>query len=214
MASIKAILGVRSTTTNDLCINEIGYPTLASFVKQQQKNFFNRIIENRRDNEDDPLMYVMGIVQRRNTPAWKYIRQILDNDNSILKDIEKTKERIIATDSSKYITYLYHNPDLSVPEMYKQYIVPEYQRIVYSRFRLSSHNLKIETGRWSRIQRENRTCACTHGGVQDEEHVIMCCTKLNELRARYPNTNFNIPSFHTDNIQAAQFVYQATKCYQ
>ena len=108
---------------------------------------------------------------------------------------------------------MYHNPNLSMPDMYKQYIMPEYQRVVYTRFRLSSHNLKIETRRWSRIQREHRTCTCTHGGVQDEEHVIMHCTKLNELRIRYKNNDFNIPNFHRDNIEAAIFIFEATKCF-
>ena len=70
--------------------------------------------------EDNPLMYVIGIVQRRNTPAWKYIKQILDNDDNTIKDIEKTKERITAAQSSKYITYLYHNPNHSVPDMYSE----------------------------------------------------------------------------------------------
>ena len=50
---------------------------------------------------------------------------------------------------------------------------------------MSSHNLKIETGRWGRIDRENRTCSCTTGGVQDELHVLFNCDLTANIRERY-----------------------------
>ncbi len=62
--------------------------------------------------------------------------------------------------------------------------LPEYQRMVYTRFRLSVHNLRIETGRWSRVPREARVCDCAHGGIQDELHVIKYCSKLHQLRQK------------------------------
>ena len=53
---------------------------------------------------------------------------------------------------------------------------------------LSSHNLKIETGRWSRIPRENRLCEC--GEVQDELHITLLCPKTNAMREKYDIGNF------------------------
>ena len=38
---------------------------------------------------------------------------------------------------------------------------------------LSSHKLKVEIGRWSRIPRENRLCKCNLG-IQDEYHIFTC----------------------------------------
>lgn len=44
---------------------------------------------------------------------------------------------------------------------------------------LLSHLLKVETGQWSRIPRENRVCKCG-AGVQNENHVIVCPLVENE----------------------------------
>ena len=45
------------------------------------------------------------------------------------------------------------------------------------RFRLGSHLLPIETGRWARISREDRLCtAC--GVLGDEHHAIYQCPEV------------------------------------
>ena len=53
-----------------------------------------------------------------------------------------------------------------------------------SRFRLSSHNLYIETGRWQRpkIPPEDRICPSCKNGVEDEIHVFVQCQRYNDLR--------------------------------
>ena len=43
------------------------------------------------------------------------------------------------------------NPKSESPDIYKSKSIPEYLRITFTRCRLSSHRLKIETRRWSRI---------------------------------------------------------------
>ena len=55
---------------------------------------------------------------------------------------------------------------------------------MFTRFRLSSHHLKIETGRWARIEVERRVCDCGRG-IQDELHVLLKCAKTEELRVRF-----------------------------
>jgi hypothetical protein len=65
--------------------------------------------------------------------------------------------------------------------------INERKRIVFTRFSLSSHHLKIETGRWSRIVREERLCEC--GEIQDENHIIFDCPKTNDIRERYNVNN-------------------------
>ena len=83
----------------------------------------------------------------------------------------------------RYITYLEINPELSVFPLYSKQI-PEYARISATRLRLSSHNLRIETGRWARIQREDRLCSC--GNLQTEEHVLLYCERTAALRSELP----------------------------
>ena len=53
-------------------------------------------------------------------------------------------------------------------------------RVELSRFRLSSHGLLVEKGRWSRVPRDERLCVC--GVVQDERHVIEECMLTEHLR--------------------------------
>ena len=56
-----------------------------------------------------------------------------------------------------------------------------------SRFRLSSHNLYIETGRWQRpkIPPEDRICPSCINGVEDEIHVFVQCQRYNDLRVPF-----------------------------
>ena len=74
--------------------------------------------------------------------------------------------------------------------------IDESKRIMFTRFRLSSHDMKMETGRWARIEREkmetgrwariereNRLCDC--GEIQDEYHVLFNCIKTDDTRSKY-----------------------------
>ena len=41
---LKLLLGVRRTTSNDICYTELGYPPLQDLVKSRQRKFFSRNI--------------------------------------------------------------------------------------------------------------------------------------------------------------------------
>lgn len=64
----------------------------------------------------------------------------------------------------------------------------EAYRVAYSQFRLSGHQLVIETGRSNRRGRgrlpvEDRLCAC--GSAQKELHVVDSCPLTANVRASY-----------------------------
>ena len=46
-----------------------------------------------------------------------------------------------------------------------------------TKFRLGSHNLAIETGRWCRRKREDRLCN-TCNLLGDENHAVFSCSKI------------------------------------
>lgn len=55
-----------------------------------------------------------------------------------------------------------------------------------SRFRLSSHQLEIETGRYIGLNREERLCRkCNMRMVEDEYHFLIVCPHYNDLRRKY-----------------------------
>ena len=59
-------------------------------------------------------------------------------------------------------------------------------RQLLARFRLSSHNLEIETGRYNRIDRDSRYCKlCNQNRIENEYHFLLCCPKYIEIRRKY-----------------------------
>ncbi len=51
--------------------------------------------------------------------------------------------------------------------------------------------LKIETGRWARITREERLCPCGDVYIQSESHILIHCEYTRNLRERYTDLNFD-----------------------
>lgn len=94
--------------------------------------------------------------------------------------------RSLGDKSSKVKTYLSMNPDLCVHSIYqtKNEYIPDYKRINFTRFRVSAHRLRIESGRWSRTPREQRLCTCGLD-IQDEAHVVFYCPLTKHIRDKY-----------------------------
>ena len=61
----------------------------------------------------------------------------------------------------------------------------EHKPIESTSYCLLSHNLKVETGRWGSIERENRLWSCSISGIQDEFHVLFQCALTRDLRQKY-----------------------------
>ena len=59
----------------------------------------------------------------------------------------------------------------------------DYHRFIITRWRLSNHDLKIETGRYTRpiTPREERFCTMC-GVIEDEYHAVFICPRYEELR--------------------------------
>ena len=184
MGAIKTLLGVRKTTPNDLCLVETGYPSLKGFVKDKQVKFFSKLIESHRGYDEDPFWRVWSMCRAANTPCTRYVTKLLEQDNHNLKlrDIEDVKRKVMNSEGSKFVTYKEMNPSLSVHSVYNSDVF-ENQRISFSKFRLSSHDLLIEKGRWSRSPRDRRLCSC--GSVQTELHVISECPRTESIRLNY-----------------------------
>ena len=74
----------------------------------------------------------------------------------------------------KYWIYVQLNPDL-VKSPFLNRI--DYTGKCITKFRVGSHNLKIETGRWNRTVGNDRLCTkCNEMG--DEYHIIYNCSEI------------------------------------
>ena len=78
-------------------------------------------------------------------------------------------------------------------------------RITFTRFRTSSHRLRIETGRWCRTPREKRLCQCGEG-VQTEEHIIMHCPRTEVIKQKYGQIITSFQTFTNEEKTRSQLL--------
>lgn len=158
--------------------------------------------------------------RKANTPGYRVVVQAMQYD--ITADPLDKIRRIIrenTEEATKYNTYRTQlNPNLTQHPMYTtETYVPDYKRQALTRLRLMSHNLKIETGRWSRTPAEMRLCECGENAVQSEEHLLLRCPMSNGCRERYAILNFSSLSTLMDvpnNLEKlCEYVYDVMRVY-
>ncbi len=60
------------------------------------------------------------------------------------------------------------------------------QQRAVQRLRLRSHSLPVETGRFAKIDRQDRCCTfCDSGAVGDKKHLLMECPATDVVRQRF-----------------------------
>lgn len=197
MNTIKCILNVRPKVANTVSLIEIGMPTLKAFIRnKQQKTYYKLINDNSRIESEDPFIFAYKLgLQYRNIHA-TYIQQLAnDNTNILHNDLIAMRNEIRDSNRTKFLTYLQINPELKSPDVYncRSNIFNELQRTEFTRLRTSSHDLRIEIGRWDRpiTPRENRLCTCDNTSIQDEWHVIQNCLYTAHIRSEFSDINFN-----------------------
>ena len=158
------------------------------------------------------------IARNANAPSATFMARSAEYNlpSRLIEIIEQVRTQDLGTKFGNYRERL--NPDLSVHGMYssRRYI-PDCLRTSFSRVRLMSHSLKVETGRWSRTPREQRLCdRCDAGAVQDEEHALITCSFTQHLRRRHQNLNFtsmNALLEEEENLRdLAEYVHSVAQC--
>ena len=88
-------------------------------------------------------------------------------------------------ESPKCIIYKYL-PDTFFLQYYLRKSLPDSFTRVIAKFRMSSHNLLIEKGRYTNVPRDQRICLnCNSNDIEDEYHFIFMCPKYSDLRSRF-----------------------------
>ena len=91
LKAIKALLGVRITTSNSLCLVESGFKPLNGLVKERQKKFFTKMTTLCADIQDDPFMHSMKITEDLNNSMWRYIDNTIRGDNFVDSELQELK---------------------------------------------------------------------------------------------------------------------------
>ena len=182
VSSIKALLGVRETTRTDTVLLEIGMPPVKHLVQKMGKSFAKKNLVSSEFNKT-PLHKIYKMCEEKQTNVYKFIKKLLDTPDD--GGIEILKQKFTRERGTKAATYKQINLLLKVNQVYEKDIyIDERKRIMFTRFRLSSHDMKIEGGKWARIDRENRLCDCDEI-IQDEYHVLFNCIKTDDIRSKY-----------------------------
>ena len=145
---IKCLLGVRSTTPTSLCLVEIGLNDCYHEIIKKRKNFL--ISKLNSINQEEPFHIVFDLCKRGNTVGYRILSRCLEGGIEGLS-LEQLKYQIRnkPDSASKFVTYRSKcNLGLEMHNIYSKTVyIPDYLRISFTRLRLMSHNLKIETGR-------------------------------------------------------------------
>ena len=189
---VKCLLGVRSTTPSSLCLVELDLNTCQNEILKKRKSILRSRFLN--IDDDQPFHFVYALCRRENTPCFRSLSRCLGGEmEGLTTDLLKQQINDKPQNASKFVTYRSKlNVGLDVHEIFKKCVyVPDYLRISFTKLRLMSHNLKIETGRWSRLPRESRVCNCNNLVVQDECHVLLDCSLSQHLRETYSQLDFS-----------------------
>ena len=102
-----------------------------------------------------------------------------------------------------YHDYILLNKDLQPPHYYKLRCLSEHDRIIMTKYRSGSHNLAIQTGRQSGVERNERLCRC--GQIQTLPHIILHCDLTKSVRRiTYPKDLYTF--FNNDPSESAKYL--------
>ena len=187
---IKATLQVRNSTPNEIVLIETGLLPIKAIIYRRQLKFFRRFI-NGLDQESSRF----DTMKKLNENPPSYLKHYYDLDrkygseadisNEFLRNLQTLVKTHAQTEGkTKFKTYLQINPRLEQSPFLNSHSTSV---IDITKFRLGSHLLPIETGRWSRTERKDRLCRLC-GVVGDEEHVLFFCSMVNRNNLCIPNT--------------------------
>ena len=112
-----------------------------------------------------------------------------------------------------------HINSLFVNNAYLDNIKEKYIRVALSKFRLGSHNLMIERGRWRKLELVDRQCF-NCGQLDDELHAITACKLFKNLRTKYlPKWLYTRPSMYKliiymDNVKGNELKNFGIFCHK
>ncbi len=80
---VKALLGVRKSTPKDICLTELGLPTVSGRIRATQKRFYTRLITDRSGMRDDPFFHVWTLCKETKTKGYRCIKALLDGPDPL-----------------------------------------------------------------------------------------------------------------------------------
>ena len=176
--ALKSIMCVKKGTTIDLVYHELRRPSITATIKDRQFNFFKKLSEI----PDDEAIVKIIIRLCRGSRMIRYYDSL--NGKNAESDVAE-RERTITESQASMCMYYRELGLMKKADIYSSMLY-DYYRIILSRWRLSNHNLKIETGRYTRPYTERKDRVCTMcRSIEDEQHVVFTCPRYDEIRTHH-----------------------------
>lgn len=206
---LRRVLGVKKSTNLAALYGELGRVPLSVFRKIIMIKYWVKVIS--RDNSTLTKRIYLTLKddtesgRNYNGKNWAFqIKSILQQHGlgyiwTQQFDIEipynTIKQRIFdmyhqkwysdINNSSRLQAYCSYKHDFKL-EKYLSVVMENKFKIALSRFRTSSHNLMVETGRYNNTPRNQRLClSCNMQTIENEYHFLLVCPKYRELRNKY-----------------------------
>ena len=176
---IRTALQVRTNTPALILYIESGLLPIRAIIEARQHKYLKRFEESLKPQSERKLVFE-GL---RNDPSvflkhYIKLQETYQDHHEIYQHhLHVVKDRIrdhVAKGKPKFSRYLSYNPNLE-PSPFLKCMHPLTTDII--RFRVGSHCLPIETGRWTQKKREDRICDVC-GVVGDELHYIYHCSRI------------------------------------
>ena len=189
--ALRSILQVKNGTAIDLLYNEIKRPDIVSRIKDSQYKFYQKVLSL--DEEEAVVKSILGLC--KDTPIVRYYESLSPDNKK--NNIAEREARISHADTSML---QYYASIVNVSEksnIYCNFIDDRYRKVI-TRWRVSNHKLRIETGRYHipYIEREDRRCFICNV-LEDEQHAIYSCPSFTFIRQNYENLLKKYPSVVT-----------------
>lgn len=210
----KNILKVRSSTPNYMVYGELGRFPMETIIKRKIVLFWNSLLlEN---NKLSSIMYKTMLALHLQFPQkfkWvSYVKSIFDEnglsfiwegqipmDRSALKKLisQQLNDQFIQQwfaqmgNSSRGNFYSEYKTEFGLEKYLLR--LNQCDRLYIAKLRCSNLKIPIETGRWTKVPKEERICHLCGNGLGDEFHYLFVCENedLKKFRKKY------IPSYYT-----------------
>ena len=210
---MRFILGVSRHTTNNGVRGELGRYPISIFIFSQVYKYLKRLY----NKEGGCLLqraFNEQLLLQGNQKSWLVVAQkIVSFPNSFCSTVEHfTKclqlkydqfwtEKTVQNSEHKLCTYALFKKEFKF-ESYLDLPIERARLCLLTRFRLSSHKLRVETGRYEKpyLPRENRICLMCENGIEDEQHFILKCPYYKNERS---NLKLSLEISRLDSSQNA-----------
>ena len=113
----------------------------------------------------------------------RFWKQIITQSKSLIAPFPPTLNSQMVTKQSQKLSFYWTIKDDYSPSPYLVLTRKNPSRKALVRFRISSHQLRIETGRYENIPRNERICHfCTSNKIEDENHFLLDCKAYSQIR--------------------------------